>query len=517
MTPAAPRAAAGEGEGDGASPAAIELCSFGLTYRGRSGEKRVFSDVNLEVPRGSFLLLVGESGSGKSTLLRLLCGLWESREPAPRIQGRVRVLGANVTARYPHRLRGAVQAVLQDEGLLDELSPRGNVELALSVARRSPRLALGLLAQVGLDAPPSTVAELSGGMRKRVAVARALGGEPDLLFFDEPTAGLDADSARSIAKLLAETHHSTEGRRTTIVITHDLRAFEGLHGGFLHIDPGSRSLRLLPPDDVISKSGSVPADDREVPAGLDLRAVQRLLLEASDFAVTSMQAIWRIAPRWPDLASRTLARFVIEATVFVVIGCATVGGLATFFALRNNPLEGAFTGALITGSGKVLVAVLIPLLAGFFFTARIAAGASARLGTMKRTGQIDSLRMMGIRPVDYLLIPLVWGIGVALPAVTACGIIFAGLASLFSAQLVTGISAHGWARAFIVELDRSDLRYVALKAGLSALLVAIVTYHLATGPKRSGLDVGRSVNGSIVLGMTAVLGVHALLTLIQYA
>ncbi len=501
----------------GESAPAIELRGFGLRYRSRSGDRTVFVDVDLAVERGAFLLLVGESGSGKSTLLRLLCGLWESREPTPRIAGEVRVLGATVTARYPQRLRGPVQAVLQDEGLLDELSPRENVELALRTAHRSPKLALGLLAQVGLGQVPGSVAELSGGMRKRVAVARALGGEPELLFFDEPTAGLDADSARSVASLLVETHRAMKGRRTTVVITHDLRAFAGLHDGFLHVDPSTRSLRRLPPDHVFVRAGQSAAEERTTAPGLDLRAVQRVLLETSDFALSCLQAAWRVVPRWPDLASRTLARYVVEAAVFVVIGCATVGGLATFFALRNNPLEGAFTGALITGSGKVLVAVLIPLLAGFFFTARIAAGASARLGTMKRTGQIDALRMMGIRPVDYLLIPMVWGIGVALPLVTACGIVFAGLASLFSAKLVTGISAHGWARAFIVELDRSDLRFVALKAMLSAFLVSIVTYHLATGPKRSGLDVGRSVNGSIVFGMTAVLGVHALLTLIPYA
>ncbi|MBI5850945.1 MAG: ABC transporter permease [Planctomycetes bacterium] len=506
-----------DGAGAATPSSALELRGFGLTYRGRSGERTVFESVDLAVARGAFLLLVGESGSGKSTLLRLLCGLWEGREPAPRVRGTVRVLGETITARYPHRLHGPVQAVLQDEGLLDELSPRGNVELGLQVAGRSPALALGLLAQVGLDNPPASTAELSGGMRKRVAVARALGGEPELLFFDEPTAGLDAESARGIARLLVETHRATAGRRTTIVITHDLRAFDGLHDGYLHIEPSNRSIARVAPDDPLIRERRPVLVERATPEGLDLRRVQRLVLEAADLATTTFLAVWRIVPRWPELASRTLWRFALEAVAFVVIGCATVGGLATFFALRNNPLEGAFTGALITGAGKVLVAVLIPLLAGFFFTARIAAGAAARLGTMKRTGQIDALKMMGVRPADYLLIPLVWAIGVALPVVTACGIAFAALASLFASQVVTGISPNGWARAFVFELDRADLRFVALKAMASAILVAIVTYHLATGPKRSGLDVGHAVNGSIVFGMTAVLGVHALLTLVQYS
>jgi ABC-type multidrug transport system ATPase subunit/ABC-type transporter Mla maintaining outer membrane lipid asymmetry permease subunit MlaE len=502
---------------DSSPSLAIELRDFGLAYRGRAKERIVFVDVDLSIPSGSFLLLVGESGSGKSTLLRLLCGLWESREPAPRVRGSVQVLGENVGVHYPRRLRGQVQAVLQDEGLLDELSPRGNVELALRVAKRSPTLALGLLAQVGLEHPPESVHELSGGMRKRVAVARALGGGPRLLFFDEPTAGLDAESARAIATLLVDTHRSTAGARTTIVITHDLRAFEGLHDGVLHIDPDSKSLRWIPPGEPIVDDDRDVTIEATVEPLFDLRGLQTLLYGAADFGATIGNAIWRVVPRWPELAAGTIRRYIVEAAVFVVIGCATVGGLAMFFALRNNPLEGAFTGALITGSGTVLVAVLIPLLAGFFFTARVAAGAAARLGTMKRTGQIDALRMMGIRPVDYLLIPLLWGVCVALPIVTACGIVFAGLASLFAAQLVSGISAYGWARAFIVELDRGDLRFVAYKALISGFLVAIVTYFLATGPKRSGLDVGRAVNGSIVFGMTAVLLVHAALILLHYA
>ena len=94
----------------------------------------------------------------------------------------------------------------------------------------------------------------------------------------------------------------------------------------------------------------------------------------------------------------------------------------------------AFDSRLLTGTGKVATAVLVPLLSGFFFTARIAAGASARIGTMKRTNQVAALRMMGIRPADYLLTPLVWGMILAFTSLGAT----AGQAG--PAELSEGIS-----------------------------------------------------------------------------
>lgn len=155
--------------------AALTLRGFSLAYRLRTGELLpVFDGVDLELPAGGFYLVVGPSGAGRSTLIRLVTGLWDARELAPRIRGQALVLGARAGV-HGHRLSGRVTAVMQDEGLLDELTPKENVQLALRAAGRSPKLALALLAQAGMPDPPEDVHALSGGMRKRVAVARALG------------------------------------------------------------------------------------------------------------------------------------------------------------------------------------------------------------------------------------------------------------------------------------------------------------------------------------------------------
>lgn len=496
---------------------AIVFRDFGLAHRRPGGEEVLLEHVGLTLAENGFYVFVGSSGGGKSSLLRILAGLIESREPAPRLSGELVAFGKRLTGDDPQTLQGDVAAILQDEGLLDELSPRENVELALRAAGRSLKLAPALLAQAGLDDPPERVAQLSGGMRKRVAVARALASSPKLLLCDEPTAGLDPDAARKVAQLLREAHDQDRAR-TTIVITHDLEAFHGVVDGVLVLDRPNRSLRLEPPDyqpEPAEAGGPSPERDAGEPAAI--HGLRRVLLQLAAVGETFVESLRRLPPVELGQVWRTTMRFVLEPMLFVAVAGAVIGGLATFFALRNNPIDGGFESALLTGTGKVASAVLVPLLSGFFFTARIAAGAAARLGTMKRTNQVAALRMMGVQPADYLLTPLVWGMVLAMPVVTFAGVVAAALAAAFAANFVSGITMVGWATSFFMTVDANDVLIVLGKSTLSGYLVALCCYHLGTGPKRSGAEVGESVNSAIVVGMALVLSVHAALTFVFYA
>lgn len=495
--------------------AAIELRAFGLAHRRAEGEQVLLENVDLSIARHQFLLFVGTSGGGKSSVLRLLAGLVEHREPPPRVSGSLLVFGRSLDDHHERAHDGAVAAILQDEGLLDELSPRANVELALRAANRSAKLAPALLAQAGLCEPPERTAQLSGGMRKRVAVARALAASPELLLCDEPTAGLDGDAARQIAQLLRNAHDA-DAARTTIVVTHDLAAFAGLVDGVLVLDRERRSLRLEGPD---FQPGAAATAARSTSPSSDsaaLHGLSKLLLQAGAIVETVLDSLRRLPPFELAQTGRTVLRFSTEPVLFVALAGAVIGGLATFFGLRNNPIEGGFENAILTGTGKVSTAVLVPLLSGFFFTARIAAGAAARLGTMKRTNQIAALSMMGVRPADYLLTPLVWGMVIAMPLVTLAGVVAAAGAAALAAGWVSGISAAGWAAAYFQTVDATDVLVLLTKTTLSGYLVALCCYHLGTGPKRSGAEVGEAVNASIVQGMALVLVVHAGLTFWAY-
>jgi len=189
------------------------------------GEPPALSDVTLDVEKGEFVFLTGPSGAGKSTLLKLIfCA------EAP-TSGQILLFGKNVARVGPAEIpwvRRSIGVVFQDFKLLPDRTVAENVALPLEVRalpdREVRRRARALLRSVGLEHradkfPPS----LSGGEQQRVAVARALAGDPAVLLADEPTGNLDAERTLEVMELLA----SANARGTTVLIaTHDRSLLE---------------------------------------------------------------------------------------------------------------------------------------------------------------------------------------------------------------------------------------------------------------------------------------------------
>ena len=190
----------------------------------RFGENVVFQNLDLDVRRGEVLGVVGGSGTGKSVLLRTIVGL---NHPTA---GHIEILGeetALLDAVARRRLDARFGVLFQDGALFSSLTVAQNVQVPLREhLDLSPEMLDGLaamkIAVVGLpaDAARKYPSELSGGMRKRAGLARALALDPELIFLDEPTAGLDPISAAEFDRLIANLQRSM--RLTVFMVTHDI-------------------------------------------------------------------------------------------------------------------------------------------------------------------------------------------------------------------------------------------------------------------------------------------------------
>ncbi len=189
------------------------------------GEQQVLKGVGINVAKSEILCVLGKSGTGKSVLLRLLIGLEKPDS------GSILINGQEITQLEEAPLndvRKKIGFLFQGGALYDSLSIAENVAFPL---RRNTKLSdsertekvRSLLQSVGLEKDLEKMpSEISGGMRKRVGVARALALDPEIMLFDEPTAGLDPITAAEIGDLIKKLRD--ERHTTSIVVTHDMHA-----------------------------------------------------------------------------------------------------------------------------------------------------------------------------------------------------------------------------------------------------------------------------------------------------
>ncbi len=210
----------------------------------RFGTKQVLDGVDLDVPAGTSLVVIGGSGTGKSVLLKCILGLVAPDEGSIAIDG-VDILRLRPAAAL--RARARIGMLFQAAALFDSLAvwenvafgllagQRGGVRMGRPEARHEAERLLGLVG-LGPDVAPLSPAELSGGMQKRVALARAVAANPDIVLFDEPTTGLDPIMGAVIDGLIVDTVRKLGS--TAVAITHDMASATRigdraamLHGG----------------------------------------------------------------------------------------------------------------------------------------------------------------------------------------------------------------------------------------------------------------------------------------------
>ena len=208
----------------------------------RFGAQTVLRDLTIQVRPGETLVLIGESGCGKSVTTKLLAGL------LPPSQGTVRWDDRPVTSYSPrerreHRLRFGY--LFQGAALFDSLNVFENVAFGIRENRRTPEaeirsIVFGRLKDVGLSEATAwkRPSELSGGMKKRVGLARALALSPAVMFYDEPTTGLDPVMSDIINELILRTRNRQNV--TSVVVTHDMHTVRRVADRVIMLYPLSR-------------------------------------------------------------------------------------------------------------------------------------------------------------------------------------------------------------------------------------------------------------------------------------
>ncbi|HXA01606.1 MAG TPA: ATP-binding cassette domain-containing protein [Cytophagaceae bacterium] len=187
------------------------------------GSNAVLKGINLKIERGENLVVFGKSGSGKSVLIKCLIGLLKADE------GRIVLFGKDISGLKDKELnavRKKVGFLFQSAALYDSMTVRENLEFPLRDLKSGSKeemeaLVREALKNVGLEkAIDKMPSELSGGMRKRVGLARTLILKPDLILYDEPTTGLDPVTSKEISKLILDVQEKYN--TASLIITHDV-------------------------------------------------------------------------------------------------------------------------------------------------------------------------------------------------------------------------------------------------------------------------------------------------------
>ena len=226
--------------------AAVEVRGLNAHY----GETQVLFDLNLSIRTGEIMVIMGGSGSGKSTFLRHLIGL---ERPS---RGSIHLLGEDITRlgtveMLDHRRR--IGVAFQGGALFSSLTVAENIKLPLREHTRLDETTMDIMARMKLevvnlsgfgDLMPS---ELSGGMLKRAAVARAIATDPRLLFFDEPSAGLDPVVSAALDELILRLRDAMD--MTIVVVTHEIHSAFKIADRITILDQG-RILETGTPDEI---------------------------------------------------------------------------------------------------------------------------------------------------------------------------------------------------------------------------------------------------------------------------
>lgn len=502
------------------------------------GGRPIIAGLSWELRAGECAVILGPSGGGKTVFLHLLLGLL--RPDAGRIAR------PGLTQGDPFQ---SIAVMFQEDALLDERTVEANLAVAaleradLFEAPARPELNAAIdaaLREVQLD--PARVrrqlpSALSGGMRRRVALSRALIRRPRILIADEPTTGLDPASAGGVYDLLGELIRRHD--MSAILITHDPACASRLGYPVYYFSPVEGRMPRW-------DGGPPEASPEERHAGLlewmhgQIAAHWRRKEEASgreEGAATPQEPLAG-GGGWIDGALETLGRAGLflgrlghppsASLLWVNLmawGVRTLPLLGLIFLMVGVVIEVQSEAAVVdyglSNRLPELVALsllrLSPILTGFLIAGRCGSAISAQTGWMQLAGQFRALRTMRIEPERALFPPLFWALTLAAPALALAGLLVgaAGAVVVLASPLTHArISLAFFMDAYPSFLAPGELAQVLAKGALIGAGLASIAFAAGARPKRSPADVTAAITRGLVLGFLWVALVDTLVSLL---
>ncbi len=488
----------------------------GLSFSHPGGPK-VFDNLDLSVSSGETVVIMGGSGVGKTTLAELIFNLKDQSDYAGKIKLKKR----------------AAALVLQEGAVFEHLTVGGNLVMVLrrhGISRDKATIK-NSLDEVGLGSIEvrRRTATLSGGQKRRLALARALCSEPKLLYCDEPSAGLDLDSVLELGRLIRKVVRRKD--RAAVVVTHDplLAALTG--DRVLLMEKGRLTELVSWPDSPDELSdGEITGRTKTVEDAAKGRLTQGISDQRTAKKGKARETLARFSPlKIGDYAIGTLQSIIsLPSSLYHIRDFATVFTRAfrlsgtsgvPFFLLVGGILGATFIMILLGASilparitlekvGAVPLTAIAPPLAGFLFASRSGSAISSWLGSMGHSRQVDALRSLRVSPDSYLRAPcwLAMILAFFLASIALFTAMWAG-AWIMVTYNVGIADASSYLRPFI----NSQITFHAkVKIPLYAVLCASITTHVGLRPKKTAEDVARGTTHVIIVGTVLVVLVELL-------
>ena len=521
-----------------------DLLLSGLSIK--AGDLTLLESCDAKIPGGKITVIVGGSGAGKSILLRVISGLIDRHHESIRFDGKIHLQDSA----DGEAIKAGV--VFQQFALFDELSPTANVQFAIDhrtdKSKKPEQTSAQWLSELGVPAKTG-IAKLSGGQKQRLAIARTLAADPEIILYDEPTSGLDAASGKKVANLIQQTQQAH--RRTSVVVTHDYETLLPIADEVLLLDSQSKQLVSIPKEDwrlVPTRMQPVQLDDPPETSKPD-SAGQRAMTLADRFVQATGAAALSalklpidlnpIVPR-PKWGFRFVWHYVkliggFSAWIYLLLAGLIAGFTTTYFTFRFLPFrmytQPLLIDELLSSIGFALYRILVPVLATVLIAARCGAAVAADVGVKQYGGQVDAMKTLGVRPQQYLLLPIVIAFVVATPLLEWLAFTSAKYISLltFSASYAE-IGPYFWQQHFFRNLRQTPetalwglsgmhwgWHWVLMKNVLCGVGTAAIGYHRGMSPKHSASDVSNAITSTVLWATLYVLVVHFAIAFYEFS